>query len=624
MRDSTGSTDRDTLYVFDRAGQRTRTTTPAGVIDTGWDLAGNLHELTQPDGTQFRYTHLPTGQIDEFSGYSSGAGVFVSIASYGYDDDGIETSEWIYGAGGSSRSHLLNAAGKTATFAEAMRKPDTTWENYTSVLGYRADQRLGTEQVNGGTTATMSYDDAGQLTAQSGDDPVTYAYGTRGNRTASSAGSDTTTYTTNPNGSIASTTTGSTVVTYDYDDAGRRTAATTKVSGATTRTVATTYDARGKPAMITDTRGSDVITEERSYDGGAQLTDITITGGDSAGTFEINWDTTAAIPRMSEMRRDGAVWVRLDNANTLLAFDAVWGPVWYKLDARSSVINPDDNYLNAPGPTSYDPFGKRSGAPYFWAGYRSEPHFGDLIHLRNRDYDPTIGQFTTQDELDGVEGTPTAANPFHYVDNEPYGGIDPLGLKRLSDDGFDGGKPQCRGTIPVDTHIGTPGTIGPFPVPPFVPDIGIGYSGEITPEPMLRLLLYSACLQNVSHSPKADFAAGLIAIPTVRESGSNLDLGCATGPRGITIACVSNSRQRAPGLVVNGDAKEFTQGHFIFCRLKCEGSLLEHELVHVAQWERYGDSFSGRYIAASISDPGNECANKYEVEAYEKNNPCPH
>jgi RHS repeat-associated protein len=452
MRDSTGSTDRDTLYVFDRAGQRTRTTTPGGVIDTGWDLAGNLHELTQPDGTQFRYTHLPTGQIDEFSGYSPGAGVYVAIASYGYDDDGIETSEWIYGAGGSSRSHILNAAGKTATFAEAMRKPDTTWENYTSVLGYRADQRLGTEQVNGGTTATMSYDDAGQLTAQSGDDPVSYAYGTRGNRTASSAGSDTTTYTTNPNGSIASTTTGSTVVTYDYDDAGRRTAATTKVSGATTRTVATTYDARGKPATITDTRGSDVITEERSYDGGAQLTDVTITGGDSAGTFEINWDTTAAIPRMSEMRRDGAVWVRLDNANTLLAFDAVWGPVWYKLDARSSVINPDDNYLNAPGPTSYDPFGKRSGAPYFWAGYRSEPHFGDLIHLRNRDYDPTIGQFTSLDPLDGVNGSPTVANSYNYVENDPQNGTDPMGLCRKTDVEFSWSWTDEVGGPHIHTH----------------------------------------------------------------------------------------------------------------------------------------------------------------------------
>ena len=271
MQDTTGSTNRDTTYVVDRAGQRTKTTTPAGVIDTTWDLAGNLRELTQPDGSKFRYTHLATGQIYEFLGYSSGSGTYVLIANYGYDNDGIQNSEWIYSAGGSSRANTLNAAGKTGTFTQAMKKPDNTWENYTSVLGYRADQRLGSEQVNGGTTATMSYDNAGQLTGQTGTNTVGYGYGTRGNRLSSTAGGATTSYTTNPNGSIASTTTGSTVVTYDYDDAGRRTLATTKVSGTTTRTVATAYDARGKPSTITDTAGSTVVTEARSYDGGSRV-----------------------------------------------------------------------------------------------------------------------------------------------------------------------------------------------------------------------------------------------------------------------------------------------------------------------------------------------------------------
>lgn len=429
MRDTTGTTNRDTTYIVDRAGQRTKATTAVGSIDYTWDLAGNLREMTQPDGSKFRYTHRPTGELYEFLGWSTGSSTWGLITNYTYNDDGIQTGEWIYSAGGSSRTYTLDAAGRTSTFTQAMKKPDSTWENYTAALGHRADGRLGTEQVNGGTTATSSYDNAGQLTAQSGTAPVSYSYGTRGNRLTSTASSATTTYTTNPNGSVATATTGSTVTTYTYDDAGRRTQAETKVSGTTTRTVATSYDARGKPATITDTAGSATITETRTYDGNSQLTANTITGGDSPGTYQMVWDTTVAVPRLSETRKNGTTWVRSDYGNELLSFKTGAYPKWYKLDARNSIINPDNNTNNATGPTAYDPYGTPTGATYYTTGYRSELHLGNLIHLRNRDYDPATGQFTTQDELDGIDGTPSVANAYHYSLNDPYNISDPLGLR---------------------------------------------------------------------------------------------------------------------------------------------------------------------------------------------------
>ena len=46
-----------------------------------------------------------------------------------------------------------------------------------------------------------------------------------------------------------------------------------------------------------------------------------------------------------------------------------------------------------------------------------------------RDYDPTTGTFTTRDPLDGVDGTTTVANPYHYVGNDPLNRVDPLGLR---------------------------------------------------------------------------------------------------------------------------------------------------------------------------------------------------
>lgn len=50
------------------------------------------------------------------------------------------------------------------------------------------------------------------------------------------------------------------------------------------------------------------------------------------------------------------------------------------------------------------------------------------IHLRNRDYNPEMGLFTSKDPLDGIVGTATETNPYHYANNNPLNLTDPLGL----------------------------------------------------------------------------------------------------------------------------------------------------------------------------------------------------
>jgi RHS repeat-associated protein len=63
-------------------------------------------------------------------------------------------------------------------------------------------------------------------------------------------------------------------------------------------------------------------------------------------------------------------------------------------------------------------------------GYRAELTTRDqLVHLRNRDYDPATGTFLTPDPLDGVDGRTTVANPYHYAGNDPLNKVDPLGLR---------------------------------------------------------------------------------------------------------------------------------------------------------------------------------------------------
>jgi len=70
-------------------------------------------------------------------------------------------------------------------------------------------------------------------------------------------------------------------------------------------------------------------------------------------------------------------------------------------------------------------------------------------------YDPTTGTFLTRDPLDGVSGTTTVANPYHYTNNDPINLTDPTG-KRSCDVGFGVSLASCGG-LPRSNHAGVAG-----------------------------------------------------------------------------------------------------------------------------------------------------------------------
>jgi hypothetical protein len=91
---------------------------------------------------------------------------------------------------------------------------------------------------------------------------------------------------------------------------------------------------------------------------------------------------------------------------------------------------------------------------------------------------------------------------------------------------------------------------------------------------------------------------------------------CATSGLGIAVHCVDNvPRMPTPKTTASG----VTFGHWIFCRVVCAGRLLRHELVHVRQFETYGDRFGPMYLATAALH-GTECENKWEREAYREAN----
>lgn len=111
----------------------------------------------------------------------------------------------------------------------------------------------------------------------------------------------------------------------------------------------------------------------------------------------------------------------------------------------------------------------------------------------------------------------------------------------------------------------------------------------------------------VNPVPLTDLFGGTIALL----SGGSQRV-CATSPLGIPVTCVERPIVMPSALP---GASGVTFGHWVFCRTTCGGGLLAHEMVHVRQFEQYGDLFGPIYLAEALVH-GAGCENIYERPAY--------
>jgi RHS repeat-associated protein len=128
------------------------------------------------------------------------------------------------------------------------------------------------------------------------------------------------------------------------------------------------------------------------------------------------------------------------------------------------------------GPEAYSPFGEmgdHTGPDRL--GYRGELTSSDLINLRNRNYDPVSGQFTSQDPLDGVNGAPGVANPYQYGDNDPLVRIDPLGLRVKDNESLGEVPPGVGGVINIMPRPG----LGQVQINAFIAACESGYQFNV-------------------------------------------------------------------------------------------------------------------------------------------------
>jgi hypothetical protein len=107
-------------------------------------------------------------------------------------------------------------------------------------------------------------------------------------------------------------------------------------------------------------------------------------------------------------------------------------------------------------------------------------------------------------------------------------------------------------------------------------------------------------------TPLTDLVAQVFSIGT-----GGTQRVCATSPLGFPVHCVEGV-----AILPSADPNAYavTYGHYVFCKGGC-GGVLGHELVHVHQFEYYGDAFGPMYLLEAIQH-GDGCANIYEAPAY--------
>ncbi|WP_108667151.1 tandem-95 repeat protein [Euzebya rosea] len=381
-------------YAYDVVGNLTSRTTPAGTTSMVHDAAGRLVEVVDPNAGRFALTRSVTGAITEVR-YPNGLVTTTSLdplarpttvvtdgpagpvrsRSYTYDPRGLVT-EVVDSVLGTSSYHL-DPAGRLAseTVTPIGGSPQVTAYTWDAV-----GNRIGVD--HGGTVETATFDDNDRLLTMGA---RTYSWDAAGNMLGESGGGRTALYVYDSRNRIVSASVDGRVVDHEYDALGNR--VSTDVDGVHT----------------------DLLVDDRG------------------GLSHV----------LAEMEPGGAVM-----ASTVLADDDVLAqvrggvPSMFHADHLDSVRDVTDSVGAVTDTYDHDPFGvprSTTGAtvnPYRFAGERVEA--SGLVDLRNRDYDPWSGRFTTVDPFPPSLTEPATLHRYAYGNGDPVNHVDPNGYMAMT------------------------------------------------------------------------------------------------------------------------------------------------------------------------------------------------
>jgi RHS repeat-associated protein len=516
-----------TLRSFDANGNLRRVVKPdGGIIDYEVDPLGRLIRVRYPGQPAVSYAYDGNGNrvsmtdqrgttVYQYDRQNRLTGVFTPLSSnyipvtYGYDKAGRLTS--LATPDGRTVLYQYDAGGRMTRVTDGA---DVTTYTYNSVTGLLASQTL----PNGITTA-YTYDVDGRLTGIVHNAPggsllmgFHYTLNALGQRTSvtrqTSTGSELTSYTYDALGRLTSVTyPGGKTVSYTYDRLGNRLSMTT-VQGGNTTVVNYEYDKDNRLLKAGDEvfqydangnmlrRSSPAGTTTYTYDARNLLTRVETEG--RVVTFEYDGDGNRIAKDNNGLRTNFVNDDSGDLSQVLVEANASWQVQrsysygnqrigllqgserhLYLTDGASNVAltagdgSLEDSYY-------YDAFGRPIFAPsasLFLFDNEAFDTETELIYLRARYYDPSIGRFISRDPVLGYVSIPGTLNSYVFALADPVNLQDPTGLDTFqvgaggtySNNGLGGGA-ALQGVVdfqaadPLDWRFGVSFTIGGGPV----------------------------------------------------------------------------------------------------------------------------------------------------------------
>ncbi len=387
-------------FTYNIVGQRTQSVDQTGfTVDYIYDSVGRLSELTDGSGNLIvRYTYDSAGSlIQEDMGNGTrtvytydGDGDVLSITNYAPDHVTVNSYD----------DYTYDALGKVLT--------DTSQEGEWTYT-YDADGQL--------TVAVFVSSNTAVLPNQN----IQYVYDAAGNRISETANGVTTTYVTNDVNQYTSSTTNGVTTTYQYDADGNL--ISQNVGGSTT-----TY-AFNELNELTAVSGPS-LTASYGYDPLGHLVTQTVNGV----TTNYQVDPTGPDNVVAAFDGSGALSAHYTYGLGLTSqVNASGVAYYYNFNLQGSTVgitNSAGSYVNR---YAYDPFGQVTtisatvSSPFTYVGRFGVVDGGTgLYSMRERDYDPTVGQFLSNDPLGMRSDGPNLRT---YALNNPINNIDPTGFQ---------------------------------------------------------------------------------------------------------------------------------------------------------------------------------------------------
>ncbi len=376
MVEITGSTVTETVnYTYNPLDLLAELTDGSGnlIVKYTYDNVGEVTREDKGDGTYSTYTYDAAGDLLDLTNFAAGGTVEGSFA-YTYNALGEETS---MATGDGTWTYSYDNAGELIHAALASTNPDIPSQNLTYVYNAAGDL---TQTIVNGVTSTYTSNSVDEYTTVTSTDGTTnYTYNTNGDLVSMTDASGTTSYTYNSLNDLLSVTSPSGSWIYEYDGLGN--------------VVATIENGQVTDNLVDPANGNTLAGQ------------YTASGSLIAGyTYGL-----------------GLVSQVTPTASNYYQFNGLGSTVGMTTAASGSIATysylPSGSILSSTG-TVANPF-------TFVGEFGVTTDGSGLDTMSQRSYDPTIGQFTTNDPTGFAGGS---LNLRAYAGNDPVQLIDPSGL----------------------------------------------------------------------------------------------------------------------------------------------------------------------------------------------------